>query len=365
MIFQKQEKNDTTSHERWGCEKMSRMLDKRAQYLLKALVEYYIAQGQPVGSRTLARVAGVDLSSASIRHIMVNLEDMGLVVSPHTSAGRVPTVRGYRLFVDTLLTVTPLEESAVRELENLLRPDSPQRLAQSASLLLSELTCFAGMVQMPRRADVAFRHVEFLRLSGRRVVLILVTVDGDVQNHLLTTERDYSVSELTEAANFLNRHYAGQELMHVIAQLEAELMVLKNNLSELMSAVIHFGQASLVKDEDTVIISGEGNLLRVRDLSGDWVRFSELLGTIERRTDVLKLLNQSRTAEGISLFIGEEAGVVALDECSIITAPYCINGQVVGTLGVIGPTRMAYQKIIPIVDVTARLVSGALSYSES
>lgn len=344
---------------------MSKIPDKRAQTLLKALIECYIMEGEPVGSRTLARVSGLDLSSASIRHIMVRLEEMGLVASPHPSAGRVPTARGYRLFVDTLLAIKPLEEEAVRELEHTLQPDSPQRLAQAASLLLSELTSFVGVVQTPLRAEVAFRHIEFLRLTGRRVLLILVTVDGGVQNHLLSTEREYTVSELIEAANFLNAHYSGQQLLNVMSCLESELRQLNGDLTELMSAVLRFNHSSLAKDEDSIVIHGGSNLLRVRDFSGDLMRFSELFGTIERRTEILKLLGETRRAQGIRLFIGEESGVMALDECSVVTAPYCINGQVVGTLGVIGPTRMAYQKIIPIVDVTARVISEALSYHEA
>lgn len=343
---------------------MEVMLNQRSERLLKTLVELYIADGQPVGSRTLAQASGLDLSSASIRNMLSDLEGMGLIASPHTSAGRVPTSRGYRFFVDRLLTVSPLESEAVRELEHGLQPDSPQRLVQAASTLLSDLSHFAGVVVTPQRPDVAFRQVEFLRLSERRVLLILVTLDGDVQNHLLQTERDYAPGELVEAGNFLNLHYAGQGLSRIAGRLETELLTLKRDITELMSAAIDFGRQAMRSPEDAVLISGGSNLLRVRDLSDDMNRLRELFDTFERKTELLNLLNQSREAQGVNLFIGDESGVITLDECSVVAAPYRINGQVVGSLGVIGPTRMAYERVIPIVDITARLVSGALSYEE-
>ncbi|BAK77657.1 heat-inducible transcription repressor HrcA [Pseudogulbenkiania sp. NH8B] len=338
------------------------MLNERAQRLLKALVERYIADGQPVGSRTLAMVAGLDLSPASIRNVLADLEEMGLVASPHTSAGRIPTAKGYRLFVDRMLTIRPLEEGTLHELEHSLQPDSPQRIAQSASSLLSDLTHFAGVVITPQRLDVAFRQVEFLRLSERRILLIVVTMDGDVQNHLLNPSRDYSPTELIEAANFLNQHYAGQGLTSIAQRMESELHQLKGDITELMAAAIRFGQSAMSDAPASVVIAGGTNLLNVSDLSDDLTRLRELFETFERKTELLELLNQSRNAQGVNIFIGEESGVVTLGECSIVTAPYCINGQVVGTLGVVGPTRMAYERVIPIVDITSRLVSSALSY---
>ncbi|WP_062789399.1 heat-inducible transcriptional repressor HrcA [Aquitalea pelogenes] len=338
------------------------MMNERAQRLLKTLIERYIADGQPVGSKTLSMLSGMELSSASIRNILADLEGMGLIASPHTSAGRVPTAKGYRLFVDHLLTIQPLEELAMRELENSLQPDSPQRIAQAASTLLSDLTHFAGVVVTPQRSDVAFRQIEFLRLSERRILMILVTLDGDVQNHLLTTERDYSPSELVEAGNFINQHYAGQGLSAIASRVAVELRELQGNITELMSAAVRFGQSSLGSPSDAVVIAGGMNLLNVRDLSEDLSRLRELFATFERKTELLKLLNQGQDAQGVNIFIGEESGVMTLDECSVVTAPYSINGMVVGTLGVVGPTRMAYERVIPIVDITARLVSSALSY---
>ncbi|NWK78997.1 heat-inducible transcriptional repressor HrcA [Aquitalea sp. LB_tupeE] len=338
------------------------MMNERAQRLLKTLIERYIADGQPVGSKTLSMLSGMELSSASIRNILADLEGMGLIASPHTSAGRVPTAKGYRLFVDHLLTIQPLEELAMRELESSLQPDSPQRIAQAASTLLSDLTHFAGVVVTPQRSDVAFRQIEFLRLSERRILMILVTLDGDVQNHLLTTERDYSPSELVEAGNFINQHYAGQGLSAIASRVAVELRELQGNITELMSAAVRFGQSSLGSPSDAVVIAGGMNLLNVRDLSEDLSRLRELFATFERKTELLKLLNQGQEAQGVNIFIGEESGVMTLDECSVVTAPYSINGMVVGTLGVVGPTRMAYERVIPIVDITARLVSSALSY---
>lgn len=337
-------------------------MNERAQRLLKTLIERYIADGQPVGSKTLSMLSGMELSSASIRNILADLEGMGLIASPHTSAGRIPTAKGYRLFVDHLLTIQPLEELAMRELQSSLQPDSPQRIAQAASTLLSDLTHFAGVVVTPQRSDVAFRQIEFLRLSERRILMILVTLDGDVQNHLLSTERDYSPSELIEAGNFISQHYAGQGLSAIASRVAVELRELQGNITELMSAAVRFGQSSLGSPSDAVVIAGGMNLLNVRDLSEDLSRLRELFATFERKTELLKLLNQGQDAQGVNIFIGEESGVMTLDECSVVTAPYRINGLVVGTLGVVGPTRMAYERVIPIVDITARLVSSALSY---
>lgn len=339
-------------------------MNERAQHLLKVLIERYIADGQPVGSKTLSMLPGVELSSASVRNVLADLEAMGLIVAPHTSAGRIPTARGYRLFVDRLLTIRPLDDIARHELESNIQPDSPKRMAKAASSLLSELTSFAGVVMTPQRSDVAFRQIEFLRLSERRILMILVTLDGDVQNHLLTTERDYTPTELIEAGNFINQHYSGQGLSAVTTLVERELRQLQGDISELMAAAVLLGQQTLDSNSETVVVTGGSRLLQVNDLSDDLSRLRELFGVFERKTELLKLLSQGREAHGVNIFIGEESGVMTLDECSVVTAPYRINGRVVGTLGVVGPTRMAYERVIPIVDITARLVSSALSYRE-
>ncbi|MDR3393682.1 MAG: heat-inducible transcriptional repressor HrcA [Parasulfuritortus sp.] len=338
------------------------MLNERAHILLKALVERYIEEGQPVGSRTLAKHAGLNLSPASIRNIMADLEEGGFIASPHTSAGRIPTAKGYRLFVDTLLTVKPLDSSSLSQMEAKLTPDNPQRLMASASRMLSELTQFAGVVVAPRRRAQSFRQIEFLGLSEKRILLIIITPEGEVQNRVLLTDRPYSESQLTQAANFFNRHYGGLSFDEVRPRLVKELMELQSDISGLMQATVQAGSEALGQTDAECMLSGEANLLRAPDLAANMGRLRELFNLFEHRTDLMQLLDHSYQASGVQLFIGAESGVSPLDECSVIAAPYEVDGQVVGTLGVIGPTRMAYERVIPIVDITARLLSNALSY---
>lgn len=337
------------------------MLNDRAQALLKALVERYIAEGQPIGSRTLSRHSGLELSPASIRNVMADLEDMGLVVSPHTSAGRIPTPKGYRLFVDTLLTIQPIDQIARHHLEDQLHPDDPQRVVAQASQLLSDLTQFAGVVRMPTRDAAAFRHLEFLKLSDRRLLLIIVSQDGDVQNRIILTDRQYSLSQLTEAANYLNTHYAGQSLEAVRTRLQGELKRLQADISALMNTAITLGSEALNHGRQDYVISGEGNLITRHEASTDMDKLKQLFGLFEERTSILQLLDAGQRAHGVSIFIGGESGLLPVDEFSVVSAPYAVDGQVVGTVGVVGPTRMAYDRIIPIVDITAKLLSSALS----
>lgn len=338
-------------------------LDQRAQLLLKALVERYIAEGQPVGSRILSRQSGLELSPATIRNVMSDLEDLGLIASPHTSAGRVPTALGYRLFVDTLLTVKPLEQTEVRELESHIHPDEPRRVLTAASSLLSELTSFAGIVAAPRREATKIRQIEFVSLSETRVLLIIVTMSGDVQNRILFTQRPYSPAELVTAANYLNHHCTGLAFHEMVEHLRNELTQLQQNMSELMTAAISAGQQAIEEQEqgDNYLISGERNLLEVDDISSNMNRLRELFRMFEEKSSLVQLLDISNRAQGVQLFIGGESGISPLDECSVVTAPYKVDGQVVGTVAVIGPTRMAYERVIPIVDITARLLSSALS----
>ncbi len=338
---------------------MNFMLDKRAQVLLKTLVERYIAEGQPVGSRTLSRYAGLDLSPATIRNVMSDLEELGFIASPHTSAGRVPTPAGYRFFVDTLLIVKQLESGDLHQLEDQLHPDNPQRVIQSASQLLSQLTQFAGVVMTPRRA-VTFKHLEFLKLSEKRILLIVVTPDGDVQNRILFTERDFSPSELIEAANYINQNYAGQSFEDVRARLQGELREIRQDTVRLMTAALDAGSA-LAEGGEQYVISGERNLFAMRDLSQDMGRLKQLLAMFERKTSLLQILDLSLRGQGVQIFIGGESGVAAPDDVSVVTSPYQVDGEVVGTVGVIGPTRMAYDRVVPIVEVTAKLLSSALS----
>ncbi|MGH8660911.1 MAG: heat-inducible transcriptional repressor HrcA [Burkholderiales bacterium] len=335
-------------------------MNERALILLKTLVERYIAEGQPVGSRALSRYSGLDLSPASIRNVMADLEEMGFIASPHTSAGRVPTVRGYRFFVDTLLTIKPLDTVEISQLEGQLHAQSTQRLVVSASQLLSDLTHFAGVVMTPRRS-AGFRHIEFLRLSDTRILLILVTPEGDVQNRILMTEKRYSPADLVEAANILNQHYAGLTFEEIRRRIREELRQLTANMTQLMTAALEAGSQAASESAEEVVISGESNLLDSQDLASNMANLRKLFELFDRRTGLLQLLEMSHRAQGVQIFIGGESGVAPLDECSVITAPYEVDGEVVGTVGVIGPTRMAYERVIPIVDITAKLLSSMLA----
>ena len=337
------------------------MLDKRAQILLKTLVEHYISDGQPVGSRTLSKCSGLDLSPATIRNVMSDLEELGFIASPHTSAGRIPTQRGYRFFVDTLLTVQPLQKQEIQRLEYELSSPDPQELIASAAGLLSSLTQFAGVVMIPKRRSIAFRHLEFLPLSEKRILVIIVTSDGNVQNRIIMVDKPYSASELTQATNFFNQHYSGSTFEQVQKKLHEELKQMQSDMTRLMAAALEASGKVLDDDKDGVVISGERNLLQVDDLSASVTSLRKLFEVFERRTSLMQLLDNSQRAEGIQIFIGGESGYLPLDECSMVTAPYEADGQVVGTLGVIGPTRMAYERVIPIVDITAKLLSNALS----
>ena len=332
------------------------MLDDRAKLLLKALVERYIADGQPVGSRTLSRASGVDLSPATIRNVMSDLEDLGLIASPHTSAGRIPTARGYRLFVDTMLTTQPGHLSTPS-----LAQDQPQKVIANAAQLLSSLSHFVGVVMAPRRTSV-FRHIEFLRLSERRLLVIIVSPDGDVQNRVIFTEVDYTQSQLLEAANYLNSHCAGLAIEQVRERLQKEVETLRGEIAALMQAAVTISSEALTESQDEVVISGERNLLTVSDFSSDMGQLRRAFELFEQKTQLMRLLDISSRAEGVRIYIGGESQVVPFEELSIVSAPYEVDGQIVGTLGVIGPTRMPYNRMIQIVDITSKLVSNALSH---
>lgn len=339
------------------------MLDDRAKILLKALVERYIADGQPVGSRTLSRASGLELSAATIRNVMADLEDLGLIVSPHTSAGRVPTARGYRLFVDTMLTARPLSLDSLGELaeaRDQLQPDQPQRVISNAAQMLSSLSQFVGVVTAPRKATV-FRHIEFLRLGEKRLLVILVSPDGDVQNRVIFTAQDYSPSQLLEASNFLTEHYSGLTIEEMRERLKHEVDQLRTEIGSLMQAAVQAGSEVAAETQENVVVSGERNLLTVQDFSSDMGSLRRMFDLFEQKTQLMRLLDGSSRAEGVNIYIGGESQVVPFEELSVVSAPYQIDGRVVGTLGVIGPTRMAYDRMIEIVDITSRLVSNALS----
>ena len=338
------------------------MLDDRAKTLLKTLIERYIAEGQPVGSRALSKYSGLDLSAATVRNVMADLEDLGFIASPHTSAGRVPTPRGYRFFVDSLLTMQPLESEKIHTIEDTLHPSQPKELISSASRLLSGLTHFAGIVLTPRRKSQRIRQMEFLSLSEKRILLILVTDDGDVQNRILFTERPYSASELAIATNHLNQYFAGHDFDQIRTRVKEDVLRLRGDLQNLMAAALAAGDEAMRTSDDHYVISGERNLLEVEELSSNMKRLRELFDLFEQRTALMQLLDVSQRADGIQIYIGSESGLAPLDECSVIAAPYEVDGQIVGSVGVIGPTRMAYERVIPIVDITARLLSSALTY---
>jgi heat-inducible transcriptional repressor len=331
------------------------MLDERAKFLLKTLVERYIADGQPVASRTLSKTSGIELSPATIRNVMADLEDLGLITSPHTSAGRIPTSRGYRLFVDTMLTTKmDVLETPV------LQSDQPQKIISNAADLLSSLSHFVGVVMVPKRGMV-FRHIEFMRLSEKRLLVIIVSPDGDVQNRVIFTESDYSAQQLIETSNYLNSNYSGMSFDIVREKLQAEMDSLRGEIAKLMQAAVQVSSEVLTQAQDEVIISGERNLLSVSDFSGDLGQLRRAFDMFEQKAQLLRLMESSAKAEGVRIYIGGESQFVPVEELSVVSAKYEMDGQVVGTLGVIGPTRMHYERMIQIVDLTSKLLTNALS----
>ena len=346
---------------------MEENVDLRARKLFKMLVEEYLAQGVPVASRRLASLPEVGVSSATVRNIMADLEARGLVQSPHTSAGKIPTNRGLRFFVDTLLSLDPLEARQLEELEAQLNPDlSPQELINSASSLLSHLTEMTCVITMPRRDHVALRQVEFLSLSGDRVLVILVLNDREVENRVIHTDREYSDVELNQAANFINREFGGRSLMSIRSALLASMQADKDRMDNLMQTTLDVAsQVFVAADADEaktpqVVVSGENRLL---DMSADTNLIRTLFDAFSSKGDILHLLDRCLETHGIQLFIGEESGYELFDEVSVVTAPYEVQGQLAGVLGVVGPTRMAYQEVIPVVEVTARLLGAAINQS--
>lgn len=342
------------------------VLSPRAQHLLKVLVEQYIRDGQPVGSRTLSRDSGLDVSAATIRNVMADLEDLGLLSSPHTSAGRIPTVQGYRLFVDTMLTMQPPAEGDLQRARATLEGEgediSPTALVERASGLLSDFTSLAGMVMLPRRSEAALRQVEFLPLSDNQVLVILVQNNREVENRIITTARRYSASELQQAGNYLSEAFAGLDPMRAREKLVRELGDAREHLDRMMQATVEMAEKAFlpVNRVDDFVLAGQVNLMEYGELS-DVEKLRELFEAFNRKRDILHLLDQSLSAPGVNLFIGEESGYEVLDDCSLVTSPYSVDGKRVGVLGVIGPTRMAYERVIPIVDMTARLLGDALN----
>jgi len=343
-------------------------LNDRAQQLLRVLVESYIRDGQPVGSRALSRESGLSLSSATIRNVMADLEELGFVVSPHTSAGRIPTDRGYRFFVDTLLRSRPLEGVAVDELRQQFGPNltgDPKALVANASQLLSNVTRLAGVVTVPRPKVASITQIEFVALSENRVLVVMVFDDREVQNRIIHLSRHYSGEELRRAAFYLNEQLVGRTPEEARREILQQLQDAHAHMNALMLDAI--GAAQQVVDQAPTptagleyIVAGETNLMGVAQLS-NVEKLKRLFEAFNERRDFLHLLDQSLHAEGVQIFIGQESGYRVLDDCSIVTAPYSGDDGVMGVIGVIGPTRMAYERVIPIVDMTARLLGSALN----
>jgi len=335
--------------------------NERAQHFLKVLIERYIQDGQPVGSRTLARDAGIDLSPATVRNVMSDLEDLGLVASPYTSAGRVPTMTGYRVFVDSLISLKPLEEEEILHVrEEFGIETNPITLVESASRLLSDLTQMAGVVMVPKRDQALIKQIEFISLSETRVLTVLVTSKGEVLNRIIEPSRKFSASELEQAANFINQHFAGRALEVMRASLLSEMKTTRQNLDQLMTQVLQMAQSAIAKEGDQdFVVAGQTNLMGFDDLA-EMQRLKRLFNAFTEKRDILHLLDRCLTADGVQIFIGGESGYRTLEDCSVITAPYESNEQTAGVLAVIGPTRMAYDRVIPIVDITAKLLGAAL-----
>ncbi|MBT8137998.1 MAG: heat-inducible transcriptional repressor HrcA [Gammaproteobacteria bacterium] len=336
-------------------------LNERAQVLLKTLVQRYIRDGQPVGSRTLSRDSALDVSPATIRNIMADLEELGLVASPHTSAGRVPTAAGFRVFVDGLITYKQPQKKLAEEIESSLAEAmaSSKELVATASKLLSQVTHLAGVVTMPRRSHAQLRQIEFLPLSDNRVLAIIVVNSREVQNRILHLDRHYSESELRQAANYLTEHFAGNEVDDVRSRLIGELKQARETMNTMMLDAISMAQRAFEQDKDDFVIAGKTNLMDFAELS-DVEKLRKLFEVFNRKRDILHLLDQCTEADGVQIFIGKESGYAPLDECSVVSSPYTVDDEVVGVLGVIGPTRMAYERVVPIVDITAKLLGNAL-----
>ena len=341
-------------------------ISERAQHFLKVLIERYIRDGHPVGSRTLAKDAGLDLSPATIRNVMADLEDLGFVASPHTSAGRVPTASGYRLFVDSLLSLQPLDRTLLTEVQKKLDAHGePAGLVDSASRLLSSLTHMAGVVMVPKHNQITIKQIEFVPLSDVRVLTVIVTSTGEVYNRIIETSRVFSRSELEQLSNYVTEHYAGNDLQGVRNLVLREMQETRRHLDALMVQALEMASAAFAADngeegEGDFVVAGQTNLMDFDELSQmDSLR--SLFDAFTEKQEILHLLDRSLEAEGVQIFIGEESGYTTLRDCSVITAPYEVDAQVVGVLGVIGPTRMAYDRVIPIVDITAKILGSALA----
>ncbi len=337
-------------------------VSERAQHFLKTLIERYIREGQPIGSRTLAKDAGMDLSSATIRNVMSDLEELGLIASPHTSAGRIPTLDGYRVFVDSLLTLQPINQHEVDTIRSQLSlEEDPAVVLQNVSQLLSGITSMAGVVTLPKREQPSFRQIEFLPLSDNQVLAILVTNQGEVHNRIIRVERELSRSQLEQAANYLNQTLVGEDMVRVRARLLQEMQDTQQRMDDLMHQAVKMA-GQVVEDaeaKEDCVIAGQTNLMGFDEL-GSMDRLKQLFEAFTEKNQIIHLLDGFMGADGVQIFLGGDSGYQLFDGCSLVTAPYQVDNQVVGVLGVIGPTRMAYDRVVPLVDVTAKLLGAAL-----
>lgn len=340
---------------------MTHGLDPRARSLLRTLIAQHIRDGEPVGSRTLARQSGLDVSAATIRNIMSDLEEVGLLSAPHTSAGRVPTAQGYRVFVDSLLEMQPMKEAEIARLRSQMPVGAgTQALLSNASELLSAMSQFVGVVTVPQRAQFAFRMIDFVPIDGNRVLVILVFTDNEVQNRIVNTRRSYTASELEQTANYLNANFAGRPLGDIRSTLTRELREARSEMERVLSAAVEISDQALEPVGEDMLLTGQTRLMGLPGMS-DMERLRELFEAFSRKREILALLEGCTKAAGVRVFIGEESGLAPLDACTVITAPYARRGRVLGVLGVIGPTRMAYDRLIPMVQATADLLGEALN----
>ena len=341
-------------------------LSERSLHLFKALVEHFIEDGSPVGSRTLSKDTNLNLSPVIIRNVMADLEDLGLLHSPHTSAGRIPTVKGYRLFVDNLLRINDLNSSEVEKIAREMAPENDySSLMQRTSSMLSDITQLAGVVMLPRTKQSTLQHIEFVALSSNRVLVILVVNDREVQNRIINTNKSFTASELQQVSNYLNELYAGKDLSYVRTTILDELEKMKEQVNLSMQSAIEMAQMALNSDtansdNEELLFSGQTNLMDVAELC-EVDKLKKLFESFNQKRDILHLLEQAINADGMQIFIGDESGYDVLDNCSVVTSPYEVDGQILGVLGVIGPTRMHYERVIPIVDITAKMLGAALN----
>ena len=337
------------------------MIDSRSKILLKAIVEKYISDAEPIGSRSLSKISGLELSPASIRNIMADLEESGYITSIHTSSGRIPSNKGYRLFVDSLIQIRNLNNDQILQLKDKIDSEDPSQILTNASKALSQFTKFAGVVFFPKNNDKKIKHIEFLKLSSTKILVILVSSDGNVQNKVLLADKKISPSELLEATNYFNKNFSGMEIVQIKKLLSKEISKMKSNIKELLNDATNVGDEILKNRSDKYLISGESNLFDIKDFSSNLDKLKGLFELFETKTTLLKLLQSNENSQGIKIFIGQESGIFTLDECSVVTSSYEVDGTIVGSLGVIGPTRMSYDRVIPIVDITAKLLSASLS----